>query len=110
MGWAALYTSTLFRYRRNLFDRVGPAVELGRSFVRLEYQKQYAPLLLLWRGIGQFVASRPNAPRCSEGVSISNRYHAVSRYLLVRFLEAHRAQRTGWHGSRRAGRIGRDPE
>ena len=90
-GVAGLYTSTLFRYRRNLFDRLGPAVELGRSFVRLEYQRQYAPLLLLWRGIGQFVARRPECATLFGGVSISNRYHAVSRYLLVRFLEARRA-------------------
>jgi putative hemolysin len=90
-GVAGLYTSTLFRYRRNLFDRVGPAVELGRSFVRVEYQKQYAPLLLLWRGIGQFVARRPECATLFGGVSISSRYHAVSRYLLVRFLEARRA-------------------
>jgi putative hemolysin len=90
-GLGGLYTNTLFRYRRNLFDRVGPAVELGRSFVRLEYQKQYAPLLLLWRGIGQFVARRPECAALFGGVSISNRYHAVSRYLMVRFLEAHRS-------------------
>jgi len=90
-GIAGLYTNTLFRYRRTLFDRVGPAVELGRSFVRLEYQKQYAPLLLLWRGIGQFVVRRPDCATLFGGVSISNRYHAVSRYLLVRFLEARRA-------------------
>jgi len=90
-GVAGLYTNTLFRYRRSLFDRVGPAVELRRSFVRVEYQKQYAPLLLLWRGIGQFVARRPDGATLFGGVSISNRYHAVSRYLLVRFLEARRA-------------------
>jgi putative hemolysin len=89
-GVAGLYTSTLFRYRRNLFDRMGPAVELGRSFVRPEYQKQYAPLLLLWRGIGQFIARRPDCATLFGGVSISSRYHAVSRYLLVRFLEARR--------------------
>jgi putative hemolysin len=90
-GVDGLYTSTLFRYSRHLFDRVGPALELGRSFVRLEYQKQYAPLLLLWRGIGQFVARRPECATLFGGVSISSRYHAVSRYLLVRFLETHRA-------------------
>jgi putative hemolysin len=90
-GVDGLYTSTLFRYRRNLFDRLGPAAELGRSFVRVEYQKQYAPLLLLWRGIGQLVARRPECATLFGGVSISSRYHAVSRYLLVRFLETRRA-------------------
>jgi putative hemolysin len=89
-GVGGLYTSTLFQYRPSLFARLGPALELGRSFVRPEYQKQYAPLLLLWRGIGQFVARRPECATLFGGVSISARYHAVSRYLLVRYLETRR--------------------
>ena len=34
---------------------MGPALELGRSFVRQEYQGQAAPLALLWRGIGEYL-------------------------------------------------------
>ena len=45
-GIGGLYTSTLFRYGQELFDRIGPAIELGRSFIRPEFQKQYAPLSL----------------------------------------------------------------
>jgi putative hemolysin len=90
-GARGLYTSTLFRFREDLFDRIGPAIELGRSFVRPEYQKQAAPLLLLWKGIARYVATRPECAVLFGGVSISNRYHAVSRHLMVRFLEAHRA-------------------
>ena len=91
-GIRGLYTSTLFRYRKELFERIGPALELGRSFVRPEYQKQYAPLLLLWKGIGGYVASRPECATLIGGVSISNDYTRVSRHLLVKFLEAHRAE------------------
>ena len=90
-GTRGLYTSTLFRFRQDLFERIGPAIELGRSFVRPEYQKQVAPLLLLWKGIARYVASRPECAVLFGGVSISNQYHAVSRHLMVRFLEAHRA-------------------
>ena len=90
-GVRGLYTSTLFRFRKDLFDRIGPAIELGRSFVRPEYQKQFAPLLLLWKGIARYVATRPECAVLFGGVSISNQYHAVSRHLMVRFLEAHRA-------------------
>ena len=50
-GESGLYTSTCFRYDARLFEKLGPALELGRSFVRQEYQRQYAPLLLLWKGI-----------------------------------------------------------
>jgi putative hemolysin len=91
LGIGGMYTSTLFRYRRDLFDRIGPALELGRSFIRPEYQKQYAPLLMLWKGIGQYVARRPECATLFGGVSISQRYNAVSRHLMVKFLEAQRA-------------------
>jgi putative hemolysin len=90
-GIRGLYTSTLFRFQKDLFARLGPAIELGRSFIRPEYQKQYAPLLLLWKGIGRYIASRPECAALFGGVSISSDYHPVSRHLLVKFLEAHRA-------------------
>jgi hypothetical protein len=34
-----LYTATLFKYDERFLDGTGPALELGRSFVRAEYQK-----------------------------------------------------------------------
>jgi putative hemolysin len=58
-GVDGLYTRTLFRYDERLIARLSPALELGRSFVRAEYQKNYNALLLLWKGIGRFVASHP---------------------------------------------------
>jgi putative hemolysin len=89
-GTRGLYTSTVFQYSARIFDRIGPAWELGRSFVRAEYQKQYAPLLLLWKGIAAQVARRPDTPSLLGAVSISNRYSRRSRELLVRFLECGR--------------------
>lgn len=86
-GIRGLYTSTLFHYSPAVFHRIGPAWELGRSFVRAEYQKQYAPLLLLWKGIAAKVAQRPDTPCLLGAVSISSRYSRRSRELLVRFLE-----------------------
>ena len=90
-GIGGLYTSTLFRYHRDLFDQIGPAIELGRSFIRPEYQKQYAPLVLLWKGITRYAASRPECGRLFGAVSISRSYHPASRHLIVKFLEARRA-------------------
>jgi putative hemolysin len=87
-GPSGLYTSTLFRYDVRLFDHFGPALELGRSFVRPEYQRQYAPLLMLWRGIGRFLASNPHLTILFGAVSISSRYNRVSRELIVRFFRA----------------------
>ncbi len=86
-GVEGLYTATLFRYGDSFLDRLGPAVELGRSFVRQEYQKGFAPLLLLWRGIGGFIARNPKYKSLFGAVSISNQYQAVSRELMISFLE-----------------------
>jgi hypothetical protein len=41
-GVHGLYTSTLFRFRRDFFRCVDPALELGRSFIQPEYQKLFA--------------------------------------------------------------------
>jgi putative hemolysin len=87
-GISGLYTSTLFRYDERIFQKLGPALELGRSFVRPEYQRQYAPLLLLWKGIARMVARRPEIPVLFGAVSISNDYNEASREMIYRFFEA----------------------
>ena len=87
-GISGLYTSTLFRYDERIFQKLGPALELGRSFVRPEYQRQYAPLLLLWKGIAGLVAMRPEIPVLFGAVSISNDYNQESREIIYRFFEA----------------------
>jgi len=90
LGAKGLYTSSLFQWKRSFLDRISPAVELGRSFVRPEYQKSYAPLLLLWKGIGQFLVRNPRYKVLFGPVSISNDYNATSRQLMVKFLSAYR--------------------
>ena len=82
-GKSGLYTSTLFKYRSKLFERLGPALELGRSFVRTEYQRSYTPLLLLWKGIGAFVVANPQYRTLFGPVSISRDYSDLSRRLIA---------------------------
>ena len=83
----ALYTATLFHFDQRFLRTLGPALELGRSFIRQEYQKSFAPLLLLWKGIGKFVAANPRYKRLFGPVSISNQYQSLSRELMISFLE-----------------------
>jgi putative hemolysin len=87
-GIPGLYTSTLFDYRPRLLQAMGPALELGRSFVVPEYQRSYAPLLLLWRGIGAFVAANPRYRYLFGPVSISAAYEPSSRALIASYLRA----------------------
>jgi putative hemolysin len=92
-----LYTATLFQYGPEFLARIGPALELGRSFVRMEYQRAFQPLLLLWKGIGAYVARNPRYRVLFGPVSISNQYQTLSRQLIVSFLERH-ASLKDWMG------------
>ena len=86
-GVDGLYTRTLFRYDERLIERLAaPALELGRSFVRAEYQKNYTALLLLWKGIGRFIARHPQYRLLFGPVSVSTRYSDASHQLLMAFL------------------------
>ncbi len=88
-GMRGLYTTTLFRFQPQFFAQVGPALELGRSFVHLDYQRQYAPLLVLWKGIGSYLVRHPETPILFGAVSISADYSMASREVLTKYLSAH---------------------
>jgi putative hemolysin len=85
-GSAGLYSSTAFSFAPQFLQQMGPAVELGRSFVRPEYQKSFSPLMLLWRAIAQFVLQRPQYSRLFGAVSVSSGYSLASRELIVAYL------------------------
>ena len=89
-GIAGLYTSTLFSFEPRLFESMGPALEVGRSFIRPEYQKSYTGLLLLWKGIGHYVIRHPHYTTLFGPVSISADYRSASQRLIVSFLEQNR--------------------
>lgn len=86
-GAGGLYTATLFQYSQQFLDQLGPAVELGRSFLCVEYQRTYSALLLLWNGIGRFIARNPRYKVLFGAVSISNDYSAGAREAIVSYLE-----------------------
>lgn len=86
-GKKGLYSHSLFKYSRRLLKSINPAIEMGRSFVRPEYQRSFLPLMLLWKGIGQFIVQRPKYAILFGPVSISNDYKSLSQQLLVDFLK-----------------------
>jgi putative hemolysin len=89
-GLQGLYATTLFWIDPTLFQQTGPALEVGRSFIRREYQKQYAPLLMLWKGLAGYVARHPEAPVLFGPVSVSSKYNRTSRELLFEFFKSQR--------------------
>ncbi|HLH41872.1 MAG TPA: GNAT family N-acyltransferase [Bryobacteraceae bacterium] len=88
MGVRGLYTNTLFRLTPSFYRGIQPALELGRSFVRPEYQKSFLPLLLLWKGIGHYVARTRRYRFLFGPVSISAEYSPPSRALMVSYLKS----------------------
>ena len=106
-GVDGLYTNTLFRLKREFFQVAGPAVELGRSFIRSEAQKGFLPLLLLWKGLLALIAQQPEHRVLFGAVSISNLYRRESRSLMGGYLLRHNLHsklaryvdpRGGWRG------------
>ena len=91
-GKRGLYTHSLFKYRTGMLETLSPAIELGRSFVRAEYQRSFAPMMLLWSGIGRFIERSPQYAVLFGPVSISNSYSSASRQLIVDFLSTHTAE------------------
>lgn len=85
-GVNGLYTHTLFKFNDKLLRRFQPAMELGRSFVRPEYQRTFAPLLFLWKGIGAFIGKNPQYATLFGPVSITADYRDTSRNMLLRSL------------------------
>lgn len=90
-GVSGLYTSTLFKFDQRFLDTLGPCLEMGRAFIAKEYRKSYNPLLLLWKGIAQFVYRHKRYRTLFGPVSISNDYQPLSRHLMMQFLKGQMA-------------------
>lgn len=90
IGSQGLYTTTLFKIQNALLEKIGPALEMGRSFIVSEYQKKRSTLALLWRGIGEYLVRNPQYKTLYGPVSISTEYNALSKHLMVQFLSQHK--------------------
>jgi putative hemolysin len=88
-GKRGLYTHSLFAYGDPFVKALGPALELGRSFITSAYQRDFGALLLLWKGIAQYVALNPRYHVLFGPVSISREYRPASHALLIDFLRRH---------------------
>ena len=86
-GPCGLYTSTLFQYNAEFLRQLRDTIELGRSFVRGDYQRSPLALAMLWRGIGEVLVRNPRYDRLMGPVSISGSYGNAARRLIVSYLE-----------------------
>ena len=89
-GIKGLYSYSLFKYSEKKLRKLGPSIELGRSFIRGEYQRSPSSLSLLWKGIGAFIVKHQHYHTLFGPVSISNDYRDISRKLIVDCLRTNR--------------------
>lgn len=88
-GIDALYSSSLFKYDQAFISSLGQSIELGRSVVAKQYQRNMHSLLLLWKGIAAFVYRHPQYTHLFGPVSISNDYSPVARQLIASVMTVH---------------------
>lgn len=82
-GVEGLYSRSLYKYDDAFIKRLGPAIEMGRSFIHPDYQRRPVSLNLLWRGIGQILLQRPRYHTLFGSVSISREYSDLARSLIA---------------------------
>ena len=90
-GPEGLISSGLFDLKPAFLEQLNPGLELGRSYVLPEYQRNYNSLLLLWAGILVFVAREPKYRMVfgAVGISQGNEYTPASRTLIVNYMREH---------------------
>ncbi len=87
-GKRGFYIHSLFRIKNEFSGFLKGSVELGRSFVAPEYQKNPYALFLLWKGILYYVLKHQDLKYIIGPVSISNRYNQISKALMIDFVQA----------------------
>lgn len=88
-GIDSLYSKSLFKYDQSFINTLDNCIELGRSVVAEQYQKNLNALLMLWKGIASFVSRNPQYTHLFGPVSISNDYSHTARQLIAATLSIH---------------------
>lgn len=85
-GIKGIYSQTLFKYNREFYSVLTRSIELGRSFVTLEYQKDPLALMLLIKGLFYTVIKYKSVNYLLGPVSISSWYPLFYRSIMVYYL------------------------
>lgn len=89
-GHRGLYSNSLFRLSPKALQELSDGLELGRSFIRLEDQRERHGLPLLWKGIMRYVVKNPHIRKLYGCVSICSEYQQASVDVMVNYLEKNR--------------------
>ena len=89
MGKRGFYIAELFKIKKQFYPVLKKSLELGRSWIRKEYQLKPLPLFLLWKGILKYLIENTQYQYLIGPVSISNRFSKFSQSLMVDFISTH---------------------
>ena len=87
-GIKGFYVSTLFQFDEAFGETLKKTIELGRSFVAVEYQREVLPLVLLLRGLAVVVIKNPEIEHFIGPVSISSWYPKFYQSMIVHYVTA----------------------
>ncbi|MCR9153428.1 MAG: lysophospholipid acyltransferase family protein [Bacteroidetes bacterium] len=88
-GKHGFYIHSLFRLKDEFSSFLKSSVELGRSFVVPDYQRNPYALFILWKGILYYLLKHEELKYIIGPVSISNRYRSFSKSLIIEFISQH---------------------
>ncbi|NEU07662.1 lysophospholipid acyltransferase family protein [Flavihumibacter sp. R14] len=86
MGRKGFYVTELFKIKEQFNPILRQSLELGRSWIRKEYQQKALPLFLLWKGILKYLLDNPQYRYLLGPVSISNKFSKFSKSLMVNYI------------------------
>lgn len=89
MGKRGFYIAELFKIKEQFYPILRKSLELGRSWIRKEYQLKPLPLFLLWKGILKYLLDNPHYRYLIGPVSISNSFTKFSKSLIVDYISNH---------------------
>lgn len=85
-GIKGFYVSSLFKFDESFGETLKKTIELGRSFVTVEYQREVLPLILLLRGLAVVVTRNPEIEHFIGPVSISSWYPKFYQSMIVKYV------------------------
>lgn len=85
-GIKGFYVNSLFKFDESFGETLKKTIELGRSFVTVEYQREVLPLMLLLRGLAGVVTRNPEMEHFIGPVSISSWYPKFYQSMIVKYV------------------------
>lgn len=82
------YIKQLFKIKKSFYPILSKSIELGRSFIDVNYQKKPYSLMLLWKGVHLYLKQNQDRFKYMIGpVSISGNYNKVSVAFITDYLK-----------------------